>query len=273
MSDLLETSPIPTAVRLFGTELRRYRDAAGLSQDEVGRHCNYTGAFIGMVENGKRTPPRDLAAQTDELLGTHGALLTLWNLVDQEPHPHWFRPFVTFEAEASSISIFEPQVITGLLQTEAYAFAVIRARNPEAASEDVQHDAKIRIQRQGTLQRQPSPRLWVVLDEAALRRVVGGTTVMREQLAAVLAAAEMPRVTIQVLPFSAGEHASLNGSLTLLGKYPEVAYGEGHRTARLITGPEEFAERRHTFSLLQASALPIPASLDLIRAAMAGYEA
>lgn len=271
MSDLPEVTSALSAVELFGAELRRYRKEANMSLEELGAIGNYTGSFIGMVEQGKRTPPRRLAEIADKELDTRGALPTLWELANASPHPRWFRPFVEHEARATTIHVYEPQVITGLLQTEAYAYKVIRSRKPEAPEEEVQRDVDARMQRQQILGQKQPPRLWVILDEAAIRRAVGGPAVMREALAKVLKAAESPRITIQVLPFSAGEHPATNGGLSLLGKHPEAAYCEGHVTARLVTDPDECAECEHAFELLQAIALSIPASLDLIRDVMEGY--
>lgn len=271
MPDLPEMNSAMSAVKLFGAELRRYRNEANKTLEVLGAECNYTGAFIGLVEQGKRTAPRDLAEKADKILETRGALTTLWTLANAAPHPDWFRPFVEHEARATTIHVYEPQVITGLLQTEEYAYAVIRARKPEAPDEIIRRDVAARMQRQEILAREKPPRLWVILDEAAIRRVIGGPTVMRDALAHVLDIAESPKVTVQVLPFSAGEHPATNGSLFLLGKRPEAAYCEGHTTARLITDPDEYAECEHAFELLQSVALSGPASLDLIRKAMEEY--
>lgn len=271
MPDLPEMNSAMSAVKLFGSELRRYRNEDNKSLEALGTACNYTGAFVGLVEQGKRTPPRDLAEKADKDLGARGALITLWMLANAAPHPDWFRPFVEHEARATTLHVYEPQVITGLLQTEAYAYEVLRARRPEATPDEVQHDVAARLQRQEILRRESPPRLWVVLDEAALRRVIGSPAAMRTALAHLLSAADSPRTTIQVLPFSAGAHAALNGGLTLLGKHPEAAYCEGHAAARLVTDPDEHAECEHAFELLQSAALPVPASLDLIRDVMEGY--
>jgi len=271
MRELPEKQNTTTFAVFLGRELRRYRLDADLPQDDVARQVNYTGAFIGMVETAKRSCPRDLAERADQLFATRGALPRLWEQVNEEPHPAWFQPFVRAEAEAASISEFEPLVISGLLQTEDYANEVIRAGRPEATDEQIKHEVTARMSRRGILDRAKPPRLWLVLDESALRRVIGSPAVMHEALAAVLDAAARPRVTVQVLPYSAGAHAALGGPLTLLGTAQQAAYCEGHATARLITDPEEVAECAHAFSLLQSAALPVSASLDFIRAAMEGY--
>ena len=272
MRNLPESLAGQSMGELFGSELRRYRLAAELSQDELGKRCNYTGAFIGMVENAKRTPPLDLAEHADKILDARGALPEIWKRVNQEPHPRWYQPYVGHEAEAESILEFEPTVIAGLLQTKAYAYEILSAGRPEATPEEINHDVAARIRRQDVLSRTPSPRFWLIQHEASLYCKVGGSPVMYEALGAVLAAAESPRITIQVLPFNVGAHASIGGMLTLLGHHPQIAYCEGHAAGRLITDPEEFAECAHAFDLLQSVALPPAASLDLIRRVMQEYE-
>lgn len=271
MPDLPEMNSAMSAVKLFGSELRRYRNEANKSLDALGAECNYTGAFIGLVEQGKRTPPRDLAEKSDKILDTRGALPTLWALANAAPHPDWFQPYVEHEARATTIHVYEPQVITGLLQTEEYAYEIIRARKPEAPEEVIRRDVAARMQRQEILRQEKPPRLWVILDEAAIRRIIGGPEVMHAALAAVLTAAESTRITVQVLPFSAGAHPATNGNIVLLGKRPEAAFSEGHVTARLVTDPDEYADCEHSFELLQSISMSVPASLDLIRKAMQEY--
>lgn len=271
MREFPEKQAPSTFVVFFGHELRRYRTAAGLSLDQLGTSCNYTGAFVGLVEQAKRSCPRDLAERSDTMLDARGALLGLWEQAHQEAHPGWFQPFVKAEAEATAISEYESLVISGLLQTEEYATEVIGAGCPEAADEEIRHEVASRLSRRTVLDREMPPRFWLILDEAALRRVIGSPKIMFDQLMAVVDAAKRPRVTVQVLPFSVGAHACLAGTLTVLeGKY-KTAYCAGHASGRLITDPEEVAECGHAFNLLQSSALSVRDSLDLIHDVMEGY--
>lgn len=271
MRDLPENQTPTTLAAFFGRQLRKYRTRAEYSQDQLGAQVNYTGSLIRLIEKAQRSCPRALAERADELLDAGGALIDLWILVNQEPHPGWFRPFVEHEAQATTIHVYEPQVITGLLQTEDYAYEIIRARMPESPDEVIRRNVAARIQRQEILAQEKPPRLWVIHDEAVIRRVISGPSVMRAALAHVLEIAESPRVTVQILPFSVGAHPATDGSVTLLGKQPEAAYCEGNGTARLTTDPDEYAEYEHSFELLQSMALSGSESLDLIRKVMEGY--
>lgn len=257
----------------FGEELRRYRLAAGMSLEDLGRATNYSGSLIGHVENARRACPWTLAERSDDRLEARGALVSSWKKANEEPHPHWFQPYVAAEAEADAIFEFQPLVISGLLQTRPFAYHVIRAGRPEATEDEIAHEIDARMRRQEIFQRPVPPRHWLVLDEATLRRPIGGPEVMRDQLDVMLKAAESPRTTIQVLPFAAGAHVCLEGTLVLLGTDRRLAFCEGFNTARLIADPEEVAECAHTFEVLQATALGIPESLDLIREVMEGYAA
>lgn len=271
MRELPEQQTPTTFAVFFGQELRRYRTAADLTLEQLGKKINYTLQFISLVEQAKRSCPRDLAERADTELDARGALMSLWLVANEEAHPAWLQPFVRAEAEAVTISAFQPLVISGLLQTEEYAAEVIRAGRPEATDEEIQREVASRMSRRAILDRDTPPRFWLILDEAALRRVIGGRKVMFDQLTAVLEAAKRPRVTVQALPFRAGAHAALGGSLILLEGKHRTAYSEGHAAHRMITDPEEVAECAHAFGLLQSTALSVNDSLDLIRDVMEGY--
>lgn len=271
MRELPEQQAPTTFAVFFGQELRRYRTAAGLTLDQLGKKINYTLQFISLVEQAKRSCPRDLAERADNELDARGALLNLWAVASEEAHPLWFQPFVRAEAEAQEISEWQPLVISGLLQTREYATDVIRAGRPEATDEEIQHDVDARMSRRDLFDADTPPRYWLVLGEAALRTVVGSRALMAEQLAAVLKAAERPRITIQVMPFAAGSHAVQGGTLVVLDGPHKVAFCDGHASGRLITDAEEVAECAHAMRLLQSTALSVRDSLDLIRDVMEGY--
>lgn len=271
MRDLPENQSPTTFAVFFGQQLRKYRTRKELSQDQLGAQVNCTGSLIGMIEKAKRSCPRDVAERADQILETDGALLDAWAAANQEPHPAWFQPYVRAEAEARKILKFEPTVISGLLQTEQYATAVIRAGQPDATDAEIKHEVQARMSRREVFSRENPPRVWLILGEAALRCEIGGRECMRTALTAVLDAARKPRITVQVLPFSAGAHASLGGPLTILEGAHRAAYTEGHAIGRLITDPDEVDEFAHAFNLLQSAALGVDASLDLIRRVVEGY--
>ncbi|MGH3328005.1 MAG: helix-turn-helix domain-containing protein, partial [Streptomycetales bacterium] len=182
----------------FAAELRRHRTDVGLTQDQLGEAVSYSGALVGMVETARRAPGRDFAARCDEVLETGGALARIWPLITRETYPEWFRPFVELEAEATSILKYEVQVVPGLLQTEPYARAVLRAGRPRDTDEEIERHVAARLERQAVLAREAPPLLWAVLDEAVLRRPIGGHDVLRQQVAHLLERCQHPNVRLQV---------------------------------------------------------------------------
>ena len=257
-----ELDPSASALDYFGSELRRLRIAAGLSQEQLGEIVNYTGALVGMVEVAKRCPSRDFAVRCDAALGGEGTLTRLWPLVSRSGLPSWFRDYAGLEAKAVEIRTYQAQVVHGLLQTEDYARAVLRPARPE----DLDGLTEARMKRQDILTRPCPPRLWMVLDEAALRRVVGGADIMRAQLLRLLAYREAPRLVVQVLPYSAGAHAGLNGSFTLLSfeDSPDLTYSESYGGGRILTDPGEVDGCAVKYDLLRAAALSPDDSAELI---------
>ena len=267
-----EFDPSSSVLAFFGSELRRFRTQAGLSQDRLGEIINYTGSLVGLVETARRSPSRQFAERCDAALGTDGQLARLWPLVHQGSFPSWFRGFADLEATATKICNFQAQVVPGLLQTESYARAILRAGRPRDSDEQIEKRTAARLGRQAILSGPTPPLLWVVLDEAVLCRPIGAAVVMRGQLERLATLAETPGYFIQVLPFSRGEHAALDGSLTLLSfaEGPDMAYAEGPHTGQLVDRPEQVEECALAYDLLRADALPPDASLARIRTAMEG---
>jgi transcriptional regulator with XRE-family HTH domain len=250
----------------FGAELRRYRKAAELTQEELGEQINYTGAMISMVEAAKRTPSRQFAEDCDRVLSTGGALTRIWPLVNQERYPSWFRGYVELEATATGIYAFEPQNVPGLLQTADYARALLCA----CWSEDVEQRIAARLERQQILDDSPAPLVWAILDESVLRRPIGGREVLRQQLNRLAELGASRRIVLQVLPFSAGAHACSDGAMTTLSfsEGPDVVYIEGPGTGQLISHPEGVENCRLRFDLAKAAALSPEASVEMIKATM-----
>jgi transcriptional regulator with XRE-family HTH domain len=257
-----ELDPTSSVLAFFGSELRRHRTAAGLSQERLGEIVNYTGSLVGQVETARRSPSRDLAERLDSALGTDGALTRLWPLVNRDSHPVWFRGYVQLEKSATRIRSFQPQVVHGLLQTPGYAGALLATLRPD----DLADRVAARLERQRILDREKPPRLWVTLDEAVLRRVVGGPAIQREQLAHLVRMAARSRIVLQVLPFSAGAHPGVDGALTLLSFADEqdVAYCEGYGSSQLIESSPDVEECDFRYDLVRAAALSPDASVDMI---------
>lgn len=268
-----EIDPTSSMAALFGSRVRRLRTAAGLTQEELGRRTHVVGTRITQVErtSGAR-PTQELARALDEVLGADELLVDLWPYVYREAFPDWSQKFMEYSARATAIRQYAAHVVPGLLQTEAYARAVLSVGRTLQSEQHLAERLEARMQRQERLSESDRPDLWIVLDEAVLWRPIGGPTVMRRQLARLLDAARDRRTTIQVLPFQQGEHDSLGGSMTLLTMpgSGECAYLEGSNYGQLVEEPTDVKEHSLTYDRLRAAALPPVLSLDMIRAAMEG---
>jgi transcriptional regulator with XRE-family HTH domain len=224
----------PTVLRMVvGAQLRRLREAKGISATDAGYAIRATHSKISRMELGRvGFRPRDIAdlltmyAVHDEQ--ERSAFLALageanvpgWWHGSADLLPGWFEPYLGLEEAASVIRNYEVQFVPGQLQTADYARAVIRLGHPEAAAAEIERRTALRISRQQLLARPEGPHFWAVLDEAALRRPLGGPEVMRDQVDHLIEAATRPHVTVQVIPFRAGGHPAAGGPFSLL-RFPE----------------------------------------------------
>jgi transcriptional regulator with XRE-family HTH domain len=268
--------------RRLAAELRRYREAANLTIDEVADRLEWSTAKISRIENARVSVlPRDVKF----LLGTYGlsdqdetwdALLTLaresrqkgWWQQHGEAVPDWFEVYVGLEAEAATIWSYDAEFVPGILQTEEYARAVHQAQLPTASEEEIERLVSVRMARQELLTSDDAPDLWLVLNEAVIRRTVGSPATTREQLKRLIDASKRPNVTLQVVPFSTGAHPAMDGSFHLLS-FPDpsdhqIVYFEYHTGALYLEKPAEVTRYKLMFDHLRASALPVDASRSLI---------
>ncbi|MET9884890.1 helix-turn-helix transcriptional regulator [Streptomyces sp. NPDC006430] len=261
-----DLDPSASPLDYYGYELRRLREEAGLKQTQLGDIIYCTGSLIGQVENTKRVPTRDFSERVDAALGTDGHFSRLVGLVLRSVLPTWFQAYAEMEARAAYISTFQCQLVYGLLQTEAYARAVLGVENPDTLDAAV----AARMDRQRILARENPPVLWVVLDEAALHREIGGREVMRNQLAHLLSLQGQQWLEIQVLPFKAGQHAGMMGSFTVLrfDDDPDIHYSESYDSGHMTANPQVIKERSVGYARLQAEALSPRASAELIARVM-----
>ncbi|MFF3894457.1 Scr1 family TA system antitoxin-like transcriptional regulator [Streptomyces sp. NPDC001812] len=256
---------------LFGARVRKLRTAAGLTQAELGARTHVVSTRITQIERASGAKPTlELARALDAVLGADHLLVDLWPYVHREAFPDWSRRFMAYSERAVDIRQYAAHVVPGLLQTEDYARAVLKVGRTLGSKEQLEERVAIRMGRQKRLDTFDRPELWVVLDEAVLRRPVGGRAVMREQLARLLDAATERHVTVQVLPFDQGEHEVMGGSLTVLAlpDGSEAAYTEGAHHGQLIEDPEEVRSFSLTYDRLRAAALPPLMSLGMIRSVM-----
>jgi transcriptional regulator with XRE-family HTH domain len=253
------------ALAMFAAELRAARERAGLSRDELGHRVNYSGSLIGMVETLARVPSFELAQRCDAVFGTTGTFERMQENLRTSPFPSWFRPFAEHEQVATSLRTFEHSLIPGLLQTPEYARALLSTRMG-ATEDEIEQLVTARMERQGVLYRSDPPLLWVVVDEAALRRPVGGRKVMAGQLAHLIEMAQHPGILIQVIPLETGAHEGVNGAFVIAEfvDTPAIVYLETALTGVVVERPEDVAAVNLIYETLRAEALPRAGSLRKI---------
>lgn len=262
MANVQTLDPSASPLDYYGWELRRLREAAGLNQTQLGEIIFCTGSLIGQIETTRKLPTRDFSERVDAALGTDGVFSRLMGLVLRSQLPTWFQPFADMEAKASYISTYQAQLVYGLLQTEDYARALLGVDYPNKVDEM----AAARLDRQRILKRENPPALCVVLSEATLLQEVGGHEVMRSQLTHLLEFLHAPWVQIQVLPFTAGQHAGMMGSFTLLrfDDDPDFFYVDSYDQGHMTANPSVIKERSVGYARLQATALSPEDSVTLI---------
>ncbi|MEU2022645.1 helix-turn-helix transcriptional regulator [Streptomyces sp. NPDC016469] len=268
----LDPSSSPRA--LLGAELRHRRERAGLSQSVLGAPLFLSGSFIGQLESGVRRMQMDQAIKFDETLGTEGFFERNCAALKKSKYPDHFAEAAEAEARATEIKEYAPQLIPGLLQTEAYARAVFREYQPTAVESVIDELVSARLERAQLLADPTVPMLWVVLDEAVLRRRVGGPECMAGALRHIAALLRQRRVIVQVLPFTAGGHAAMGGGLKLMrfSDAPPLAYLDGLGSGQLLDDPGTVSGYELTYDLVVASALSPAASLALIESVAEDYE-
>jgi transcriptional regulator with XRE-family HTH domain len=257
--------PTASAAALFGAKVRKHREANGWTQDQLGEKVFCTGDLISKIELAIRTSSREMAADFDRLFGTGEYFQELWHLVNKETLPDWFRPYPDLEAQSTCIRTFGFGLIDGLLQTEDYAREIFRTgQTPEKLDQLL----ATRMKRQEILARGTPPRLWVVLDERALRTGVGGPEIMQGQLAHLIELAQRPNITIQIVPHGRGAYLGLNGPITILSfdEGPEVAYFDNQAGGQLVEEATAVEDCEVRFELIRASALSQEESLELLKA-------
>ena len=241
---------------LLGAQLRRLREAAGISREDAGYHIRASGSKISRMELGRVSfKERDITdllelygvsdpAHRESLVQlTHEANAPAWWQKYQDVVPDWFAVYVGLEEAAQLIRVYEMQFVPGLLQTEEYARAVVMQGQPGLEPEEVDRRVALRMGRQKLLTREHPPRYWVIMDEAALRRPMGGRDVHVGQIERLIDLVGEPNITIQVMPFRYGGHAAEGGAFTIMRfpetDLPDVVYMEYLTGAHYIDKPEE----------------------------------
>jgi transcriptional regulator with XRE-family HTH domain len=273
-------------LRRLAAELRTLRTSSGLTRDAVVERTGINVATLYRIEHA-RVRPQTRTLRT--LLDLYGAdeqqqadLIALlrdarqrgWLHAYQSELPEQYTTYIGFEGEARSVWNYESLFVPGLLQTEDYARAVIRAVLPWASRDEVKRRVEVRMERQDVLRNDNPLELWVIVDEAALRRQVGGQDVMRAQLSHLVQASELPNVTFQVIPFRDGAHAGMPGSFAFMqfdeATIPEVIYIDSMAGDLFLEAEADVRRYRLVFEHLRAVAASPNDSKSLVAVLTAG---
>ncbi|MDT0269615.1 helix-turn-helix transcriptional regulator [Streptomyces sp. DSM 44915] len=279
----------PTVLRIvLGTHLRRLRESRGISREAAGDAIRGSHAKISRLELGRvGAKERDIAdlltlygvtdaAQRDQFLAlARQASTPGWWQKYSDVLPSWFETLIGLEEAASLIRTYEVQFVPGLLQTADYARACVRLGNPRATDRQVERRLELRLERQKLLLRDGAPRLWAVVDEAALTRPMGGPAAMRRQIRHLREMAERPNVTLQIAPFRLGGLAAAGGPVTILRflepDLPDIVYLEQLNSALYLDKREDVEDYLAVMDSLCATAEPhgrTPGTLDQVMRAL-----
>jgi transcriptional regulator with XRE-family HTH domain len=272
----------PTVLRIMlGSQLRNLRERRGISREDAGYTIRASGSKISRMELGRVSfKERDIA----DLLSLYGvedaderaALVALarqanspgWWHKYSDVLPDWFQVYVGLEEAASLIRVYEVQFVPGLLQTADYTRAVVQLGRRGASQEEIEHRVSLRQDRQRVLGMHNPPRLWMIIDEAALRRPIGGPEVMRGQIERLIEASKEPNVTIQVLPFRLGGHAAEAGAFTIMRfpelDLPDVVYTEQLTSALYLDKREDVERYTEVIERLSVESEPPERTTDML---------
>ncbi|WP_329076772.1 helix-turn-helix transcriptional regulator [Streptomyces niveus] len=247
-----------SAMKLVGSLVALFREVAGLTQSQLAeRACVHTET-IASVEQGRRLLKPDLAVLLDQVLLTKGALATaVENMPEIDRYPVWAAAFIDQEREAIAISSYQNQVMPGLLQTENYAHAVFRNEVPTLSEDEMRMRVAGRIERQEILHRKVPPTCSFLISEGVLKDRLGSLNVFREQLRHVRESADLPGLTLQVMPFGRATHAGLSGPFVLLETpdHQHLAYAETQRGSLFVEDPDEVSILARKYAMLRTQAL------------------
>jgi hypothetical protein len=265
--------------RRLGQELRRLRELKGMTAEEVAERLLVSQSKISRLENGRRSisqrDVRDLCGVYE--VEDHRIVDSLMQMAKDSRQQGWWHSFgdipysvyIGLETDAASLRVYDPQVVPGLLQTRPYAEALIAGALPETASGDIDKRVQVRLRRQERISAPENPlRLWTVLDESALRRVVGNRSLMRDQLEHLVEQSQLPHVTVQVIPFDMGAHPGLNGQYAIL-EFPDAAdssvvYIEGVTSDLYLEKANDVQKYSVMYEHLRAQALNVDQSRQFI---------
>jgi transcriptional regulator with XRE-family HTH domain len=261
-----ESASVNSALRVFAEELRQSRTARGLSQDQLAEQILFSASQVGMVESARRVPSLDFAQRADKALATTGTFERLHRLLREAFYPESLQQFTVLEAEAAELRSWQPLVVDGLFQTPDYARTVLSAP-VGLPPEEIDRRVAARMERQLLFSRPAPPLLWSLMDEGALRRLVGGPDVMRAQLEHLTEMAEHPSVVVQITRMDVGVHDGVNGAFMIadFAAASGVALLDTALGGLIIDRSEQVAAVRVNYESIKASALTRAASAQFLR--------
>ena len=253
--------------------LRYYRERAGLTRTELARQVSKSVSLIQAIELGQRAATAEVTEDLERVLLADGALTRLREEIGDglgyQAYPSWFQDWLASEREAKKLRWFEPMLVPGLLQTAEYARAIFRARFG-VTDEEIDERVAARLKRQEVLAHEQPPALWVIVDEAVLRRPVGGRYVMREQVGHLIEACRRPHVSIQVISSTVGAHRGLSAGAFIIADFedaPAVGYQETACQGQFVDSREDVKTLADCWDTLLREALPWAASQALLEEA------
>ncbi|MEW2447298.1 helix-turn-helix transcriptional regulator [Streptomyces parvulus] len=245
-------------ITTVGRQLRLRREAVGMRAADFGEAVGYGEDLVYKVEGGKRIPRQEYLDRADAVLDAGGLIAAAWEDVKRVRYPKRVRELGKLEAKAVEIGIYECNSVHGLLQTPEHARALMEAAQPPYSVDDVERMVAARLARQTVLERDPAPSIHFVLEEAPLRRPVGGTMVRQRQLERLLEVGRLNHVTLQVMPTSTDAHPGVDGKIELL-KFPDgtaVGRSDGAFNGRPVTDPRDLRILELRYGTIRAQALP-----------------
>ncbi|CAM5434780.1 helix-turn-helix domain-containing protein [Streptomyces parvulus] len=245
-------------ITTVGRQLRLRREAVGMRAADFGEAVGYGEDLVYKVEGGKRIPRQEYLDRADAVLDAGGLIAAAWEDVKRVRYPKRARELGKLEGKAVEIGIYECNSVHGLLQTPEHARALMEAAQPPYSVDDVERMVAARLARQTVLGRDPAPSIHFVLEEAPLRRPVGGTMVRQRQLERLLEVGRLNHVTLQVMPTSTDAHPGVDGKIELL-KFPDgtaVGRSDGAFNGRPVTDPKDLRILELRYGTIRAQALP-----------------
>jgi transcriptional regulator with XRE-family HTH domain len=253
-------------IATVGRQLKLRREAVGMRAAEFGESVGYGEDLVYKIEGGKRIPRQEYLDRADEVLGAGGLIAATWEDVKKVRYPKKVRELAKLEGQAVEIGVYESNSVHGLLQTAEHARALFEAAQPPYSQDDVERMVVARLARQSVFDRDPAPSIHFVLEEAVVRRPVGGTRVWRQQLERLLEAGTLRSVTLQIMPTNSDAHPGLDGKIELL-KFPDgtaVGRSDGAFNGRPITDPKQLRILELRYGTIRAQALPPRESLAFV---------